>query len=102
MSKSNNILERINPQYFWDTDFLHLDIDKSARIIVERVFSLGTMDEINEVISFYGKHKVSEILTGLNYLDPKTMNFASRILGISRKKFKCYTRKPSTPELWNS
>jgi hypothetical protein len=102
MSNSKNILDNINPIYFWDIDFLHLDIDKSARIIIERVFSLGTMDEINELVFFYGKHKVSEILTGLNYIDPKTMNFASKFLGIPRKKFKCYTQKPSTPELWNS
>lgn len=102
MSKSKNILERINPQYFWDIDFLQLDSERSVRIIIERVFSLGTMDEINELVSYYGKLKTAEILTGLNYIDPKTMNFASKFLGIPRKKFKCYTRKPSTPELWNS
>lgn len=102
MSNSEKILDKINPQYFWDIDFFRLDSDKSARIIIERVFSLGTLDEMNDLVSFYGKNKLAEILTGLNYLDPKTLNFVSLFLGISRKEFKCYIRKQSTPQHWNS
>lgn len=99
---SLNIVKELSPQYFWDTEIEKLDAMHSRRLIVERVFSLGTVEEIKRVISYYGEQTVVEILTGLNYLDPKSHNFAALLFNLPLSSFKCYKRKRSTPPRWNS
>ena len=62
MNSGNINLSQLNPQYFWDVDLTALDEALSCRLIIERVFSLGDMQEMNQVIHYYGKEKVIEIL----------------------------------------
>jgi len=97
-----NIVNELSHQYFWDTDVKKLDADHSRRLVIERVFSLGTLEEIRRVIDYYGKPAVVEVLTGLNYLDPKTLHFAALLFDIPLNSFKCYKRRRSGPQHWNS
>lgn len=102
MTRSKNILPPLNPQYFWDIDISSLDPIKSKRLIVDRIISLGTVKEIHGLIKYFGKKEFIEIITTLNYLDPKTLNFVSLYFGIPLESFKCYTRKQLSPQHWNS
>ena len=102
MKKPLNILKSINPQYFWDVDFYKLDSLKSKRLIVERVFTLGTSKEIVQIIEFYGTDIVLNELKNLQYLDPKTLNYVSLFFNTPLHSFKCYTRKQSMVQHWNS
>ena len=102
MNPDKSLLSKINPQYFWDVDLLILDENSSVRLIVERVFSLGEVHEMNLLISYYGREKVIDVLLNLNYLDPKTLNFVSRLFHKPLKSFKCYRLKQSKPQHWNS
>lgn len=102
MNKPLNILEFINPHYFWDVDFYKLDPLKSKRLIIERLFVLGTSKEIAQIVKFYGGDVVLNELKSLNYLDPKTLNFVSLFFNTPIQKFKCYTRKQSMVQHWNS
>lgn len=98
----SNIVNELSPQYFWDTDIKYLDANHSKRLIIERVFSLGTVEEINRVIDYYDEPLVVEVLTNLNYLDPKTLNFVALFFSLPLSSFKCYKRKCSKPPHWNS
>ena len=51
----SNIVSDLSPQYFWDTDVKKLDADDSRRLIIERVFSLGSVEDIRRVIAYYGE-----------------------------------------------
>ena len=102
MNAENPIITRLNPQYFWDVDPLTLDENSSARLIIERVFTLGEIHEMNLLISFYGREKVMDVLCKLPYLDPKTLNFVSRLFNIPLKSFRCHRLKQSKPQHWNS
>ncbi len=103
MNEGNvNIISELSPQYFWDTDIKNLNANQSKRLIIERVFSLGTVAEIKRVLDYYGEPLVVEVLTSLNYLDPKTLNFVSLIFSLPISSFKCYKRKRSKPPHWNS
>ena len=102
MKESLGILKSINPQYFWDVDVLQLDVYKSKRLIIERVFSLGTSMEIAQIIAFYGQTIVLNELKNLPYIDPKTLNFASLFFNTSKQSFNCYTRKQLMNQHWNS
>lgn len=92
---------KIRKQLFWDVDFSELDEHKNRRLIIERIFSLGNLQEIKLVIDYYGKKNVIDTLCNLNYLDQKTLNFLSVIFNISKNKFKCYIRKQSINQYWN-
>jgi len=96
------LTDHLKPQYFWDVEFSKLDDKLSKRLIIERVFSLGNVSEINLLIDYYGKKEILNVLCNLNYLDPKTINFVSKLFHVSKNKFKCYTRKQLIPQYWNS
>jgi|SRR6056297_1197890 len=102
MHKSFDILKTINPQYFWDVDFSKLDPLKSKRLIIERVFSLGTSTEIAQIIAFYGQSIVLNELKNMQYIDPKTLNFVSLFFNTPKQSFKCYKRKQSMNQHWTS
>lgn len=102
MVEKLNIAKDLRPQYFWDVDINKLDSDKSKRLIIERVFVMGTSKEIMLCINYYGNRVVADVLKGLNYLDPKTLNFVSKYFGISLHSFKCYTRKQLIRQRWIS
>lgn len=94
------LLQQIDKAYFWDTDPLLLDENKSKKIIIERVMNYGNMFEIQKIKEFYGVKEIKETLCKLNYIDPKTLNFISLLFHIPKTKFKCYIRKQSTNQRW--
>ncbi len=98
----NKLISQLNPLLFWDTDVGKLHPDHSRRLIIERIFSLGDITDIRLAIEYYGKSTLKSELTNLNYLDPKSLNFAAKLLNIPRSSFKCYKRKPHQPQHWNS
>ncbi len=100
MQEFGNISGLLKRSYFWDVDITP-GKTVSTRLVVERIFSLGTLDEVALLIKFFGKDEVEQVLINLNYLDPKTLNFASKFFNKPKKSFKCYIRKQLTPQLWN-
>jgi hypothetical protein len=101
MAEKSSLISSLNPQYFWDIDLSGLDVDSSARLIIERVFSLGEIREMSLLIDFYGRNRVLDVLSNLNYLDPKTLNFVSKLFHKPVKAFKCYQLRQSRPQHWN-
>jgi hypothetical protein len=100
MNSSSTFKPKLNPRYFWDVDLSGLDENKSSRLIIERVFSLGEIDEMNLIVRFYGEKKVLEVLSNLSYIDPKTLNFISKLFNKPLKEFRCHLRKQSKPQHW--
>jgi len=95
------LVRQLNPAYFWDVDPAKVDEEKSRRLIIERVFSLGTLHEIELIAGFYGRDTIVETLTTLAWLDPKTLNFISVTYGIPKSRFRCYKRRLSMPKSWD-
>jgi hypothetical protein len=91
----------LKSQYFWDVDISDNGSHISRRLIIERVFSFGTLTEIKLLIDHYGKKEVIEEICNLNYLDPKTLNFVSKLFNKPKKSFKCYTRMQLMAQHWN-
>ncbi|MFZ4400966.1 MAG: DUF6922 domain-containing protein [Bacteroidales bacterium] len=96
-----DFIQNINPKYFWDINIDDLNTFTSKRLIIERVFTFGNLIEIKLVFAEYGKQTVVHELCNLNYIDPKTLVFISLILGIPKKKFKCYKRRLLSNQHWN-
>lgn len=100
-NQKKNCINSINPSYFWDIDYASLEPEKSKRLIIERVFTLGTSREILFITNYYGKSIVLSVLRDINYLDLKTLNFISKLFKVPINTFKCYTRKQSIPQHWD-
>lgn len=102
VKQSFNIKKEFSSQYFWDVDTSSLDVKASKRLIIERIFTLGTIEEMKKVITLYGRSEVIKVLCKANYLDPKTLNFVSFFFNISKNDFRCYTSNQSDLQHWSS
>jgi len=58
---------------FWDTDFNKLNWKQQYKAIIKRIFERGNDKEKKELIRFYGKKKVQEVL-GQTSPDPYTLS----------------------------
>jgi hypothetical protein len=101
MNSGNLLISRLNPRYFWDVDVAGLNAASDRRLVIERVFSMGEVDEMHQVTLFYGEKVVLEVLSNLSYIDTKTLNFISKLFNKPRKEFRCYTRMQSRPLHWS-
>jgi hypothetical protein len=97
-----DISKDLNPKYFWDIYPGTLDVEGSKRLIIDRVFTMGTAKEIMLILYYYGEREVGKVLKKENYIDPKTLNFVSKLLNIPLKAFKCYSRQQLNQPPWNS
>lgn len=83
---------------FWDVDPARFDEQKNRRLIIERVFSLGNIEELKVIFKFYGREIIKKEIVRAGKLDPKTLHFASEILSIPKEDFRCYRRQQSIKE----
>ena len=101
MEKQFNILDELRKNYFWDVDVKKLDAERSKRLIIERIFKLGKANEIMMIINYYGEKVVIDVLKNMNYIDPKTLNFAVKFFNLPLQSFKCYKRKQLNSQHWD-
>jgi len=88
--------------YFWDVDISKLDPVKNQRLIIERILTFGSMKEINLLMEHYGKPAVINICRQISYLDPKTLNFISKLFELPEGEFRCHSGKLSKNIHWSS
>lgn len=91
----------IRKELFWDFEFEKLDIEKHKRIIIERVITLGNLDEFFFLLKVYNSKTLVNEIQQIGYLDPKTVSFVSKFFNIDKNNLKCYTRKLSAKAHWN-
>lgn len=89
----------IRKELFWDIK--SPDENKNQRLIIERVSSLGNLDEFIEIINFYGKENVINELKKIGFLDPKTFQFVVSFFKIAKNQMKCYIKKQSPAQHWH-
>ncbi|MEN8157547.1 MAG: plasmid maintenance system antidote protein [Bacteroidota bacterium] len=67
-------LKKFRPVVFWDTDIKTIDWEQNKPSVIRRIFERGNENEINEIISFYGKKDVNAILIRSKELSPTAKN----------------------------
>ena len=92
--------KQLSAYLFWDITLSSLDPDKHESYIVDRVISMGTMDDFIKIKSYYGPQKISDILKELRYLDDKALHFSSVYFNIPLSEFRCFTQKQLTQSHW--
>jgi plasmid maintenance system antidote protein VapI len=59
-------LSRINKSLFWETTSLdNINWIKNANWVIQRTFEYGNQQEIEEIIRYYGREKISEVLNAI-------------------------------------
>jgi len=75
-------MEILTKVLFWDTDINKIEWQKHKNYVINRVFERGNEEQINEIVSFYGKELVKEILPTLSYYLPTFPKNAKKFLDI--------------------
>lgn len=78
---------------FWDIPNQTPDYEKHPEWVINRVFSYGSLENIAEIIIFYGEEKVKGVLTNEPWLSKEVLYLASAILSVPLNQFTCYTLK---------
>lgn len=86
---------------FWDVDHQTIDPQKHAAYIIEKVITLGTMDDFIVIKSFYGKRKIKNVVKKLRYLNDRDLNFCSTYFKLPVTEFRCYITKQLNQTLWS-
>lgn len=60
--KDHPDLDKLRPVLFWDTKIEKINWHKQKRAVIKRIFERGNEMEKDEIIRFYGKQTVDEIL----------------------------------------
>jgi len=91
----------LSKSLFWDVDPQTIDPKKHAAYIIERVVTLGTMEDFLIIKEYYGKEKIKQTVKNLRYLNERDLNFCSVYFNIPIIQFRCYTIKQLNQTHWN-
>jgi hypothetical protein len=80
---------RLRKSLIWDVPTHTLDLDKNKRLILERVFSRGNIDEFCSVNQHYSREEIRETVIRIGILDKKTLHFLSKTYHINPGDFRC-------------
>ena len=90
--ENGSFVGNLSRYLFWDYNASMLDPNMDKAIILERVFTRGTENDEKEVFNYYGKSIIKDTILDLKYIDKKTLNYLSIILGVPKENFKCYKK----------
>lgn len=85
---------------FWDADSSQIDFRANRQYVVGRVLDRGTLSDLKNLLTIYGRDQVIEIALNLRSLEPRALSFISCIADVPREKFRCYTLKQSSTAPW--
>jgi hypothetical protein len=87
---------------FWEFNYETIDWrEKGAVIVIERVLDRGNSREFEEMIRFYGREKVLQVLKGETiYLMDHSIERACAFFKLKPEELVCYVRKRSRPGHW--
>jgi hypothetical protein len=83
---------RLRKSLFWDVPANSLDLDRNKRLILERVFTRGNIEEFRLVNLNYSRKEIRETVKQIGHLDNKTLHFISKTYQIKPDDFKCYKK----------
>jgi len=91
----------ISKKLFWDIDLNTLDEQNNKRLIIERVFTLGDLSDIENTIRYFGIDTIKKEIIKAGFLDSKSLHWVSKFLNIPKTKFQCFTKMQLNQPHWN-
>ncbi len=91
----------LRPSLFWDIDVKTIDFEKHRSSIIERILMRGRLEEFREMLLFYGRDVVKNVVLDARYLDKYSLAFCSAIFHIPITEFRCYKLAQLSPQHWD-
>lgn len=91
----------VRKEILWDIDLQTSDPDINKSLVIERVLSLGNLQELKFIFSYYGAETIRQTLKTIGYFDPKTFEFIISFLGVKKEEMKCFIKKQSVAPHWS-
>ena len=81
----------LSPHLFWDVDPDGVDPDLHAAWLARRVLEYGDWPDWQELVRYYGKERLAQIVTGLRSLEPRAFAFCRIWFNLPSSAFQCST-----------
>jgi hypothetical protein len=101
MKAEKGIGSKFSINLFWDINPEKLDMERNKRFIIQRVLEYGKLSDWQFIKNHYGVDVIGQEMTQVRNLDAVTLSFISKLAGINKNKFRCYTLKQSLPQHWD-
>lgn len=86
---------------FWDWNYDQIDWEKSYLSVIARVIERGDKKELDEMVRFYGKDRVTQVLKfELTYLPDYVIDEVCGYFNLKKEELACYTFKQSRRGHW--
>ena len=82
---------------FWDSKPELLDFQRDKNKVIRRVFDLGLIDDVTEVLWYYKDEEIIEALTKAAYLPQNALLLAQALFDLQPTDFACYDSKQLHP-----
>ncbi len=92
----------LNAKLLWEYRLPEIDYQAMRDVIVQRVVERGWPNDWYFILNRYGIDGVKAAIRNVSYFNEKHMIFVSHQLGIPLTDLKCYEKKRSAPQHWNS
>ena len=86
----------------WEYDLSLFDWNTMRNVVVQRVVERGWKEDYYAILNMYGLKGVKEAIREIPYLNEKDTSFVIAVFGIKKEELRCYIKKQSTPQHWNS
>lgn len=96
-SENHNWTPVFPPRLFWDTDPDNIDFTKQSVWVIRRVFERGNIDNIMELLVYYGNEQVAEVLKNTPGLKTGDMHLAIMMFHLKPNDFLCYRQNRFHP-----
>jgi hypothetical protein len=93
---------QIRQSLFWEYDMSRFDWDKMRTLVVQRVIERGRKDDFFAILNRYGVEGVKESIKEIPTMNAKDISFVCAVFDLKKEDLKCYTKKLSHPQHWNS
>lgn len=97
----NTLSEIVKPQFsaflFWESDIEKIDFQRDKNKVIRRVFDIGRLDDLAEIMWFYPSETIVQSLLTAEYLPENAIFLATALYKLKKEDFKCYTSKQYHP-----
>ena len=99
---SSFYISHLSPVLFWDMDTAHIDAERYAAGLIQRVLEHGTLQDWRLTRDYYGMERIVAECKRMRTLDVMALSFICAMSDTKKEDYRCYYFRQSNPTLWNS
>lgn len=98
----NHQIIHVRSSLLWEYSIEDVDYDSMKTLIVQRVIERGRTEDFYAIINRFGIEEIKNTIKQIPYLSDKDIAFVCAIFELKKEDLKCYSKKQSKHQHWNS